>query len=89
VVVTADRVETVEAPPKAAVTIPRAFFLVKMQTITVYFKGRGLLIYQAVAHQLNLKNGQAINSEHEFWAILRANASFGISMCEHQMQPKN
>lgn len=60
-----------------------------MQTITVWFRGSGLLVWQAVAHQLNLKNGQRITSESEYWAILSANASHSVSICEHQMQPKN
>jgi len=60
-----------------------------MNTITVFFKGNKMAVYQAVAHQLKLRNGQNINSESEMWAILSANCSHGISLAEHKMQSTN
>jgi len=55
-------------------------------TITVIYRGNLLSVYRAVADSLKLKNGQTIHTESHFWEILRANASFGISLCESAMQ---
>ncbi len=57
-----------------------------MKTIIVEYKGFWLSVWKAVAERLNLTNMQVIQTEAHFWEILRANASFGLSICEHEMQ---
>lgn len=56
-----------------------------MDTITVYYNGSAIIIFSAVARLFNLRNGQQILTEREFWQILSANASHSISLCEHQI----
>ena len=58
-------------------------------TITVYFDGLAMSVWRAVSEPLNLKNGQILLNEKHFWEVLRANASFGISICEHEISKNN
>jgi hypothetical protein len=47
--------------------------------ITVWYNGSGLLVSKEVANLRNLKHGHRIKTEAEFWQILGANATCGIS----------
>ena len=47
--------------------------------ITVWYNGSGLSVSKEVANLRNLKQGYKIKTEAEFWQILGANATHGIS----------
>lgn len=55
-------------------------------TITVIYEGQWLTVFKAVADALGLKDRQTVLTEKHFWEILHANASHGISLCEHELQ---
>ena len=56
------------------------------KTITVWYKQMPLFVFKAVADALGLSDGEALESEKKFWEVLGANASYGISLCEHKLQ---
>ena len=58
-------------------------------TITVWYDGQALLIFESVAEMLNLKDGQQIRTEKEFWKILGQNAEVGIASCKQMLTPEN
>jgi len=60
-----------------------------MKTIIVIYNGSMMSVWETVAERLNLRNGQVIQTEAHFWEVLTANASFGLSICQHQMQTKD
>lgn len=57
-----------------------------MQTIDVWYNGMILTVYKSVADRLNLRHGQHIRTEEQFCEVINANASFGISLCQHEME---
>lgn len=70
-------------------TLIGAFLLVKMEkTITVWYNQMALSIFKAVADALDLSDGEVLQTEKRFWEMLGANASYGISLCEHKLQTK-
>lgn len=50
-----------------------------MKSITVYFRGNGMLLDSEYAKLNNIKHGYRINTEYEFWEILRGNLSYNIN----------
>ena len=58
-------------------------------TITVWFRGSGVLVSKAVAKSLKISDGYFIKSESEFWKILKANASYNMSLCEAKINIRN
>lgn len=50
-----------------------------MNTITVYYKGNGLLVNKSVAEKMQLRNGQNIKTETHFWQIIGENASRSLT----------
>lgn len=54
--------------------------------ITVWYKQGTMSVPNSVAERLKLKDNQHIQTENHFWEILRASASYGISICEHYIQ---
>ena len=57
-----------------------------METIVVVYEGSWMSVWKCVAERLQLTDMQVIQTESHFWEILSANASFGLSICEHEMQ---
>lgn len=56
-----------------------------MKKITVYYNGNAMLVYEDVARQLGVSNGQNVNSEERFWEILSAQALYGIDICKSKL----
>ena len=50
--------------------------------ITVTYEGSKILVDTDVAESLNLKDGYVIETEKEFWTILRRNIGSMQSICE-------
>ena len=57
--------------------------------ITVWYDGQAIFIFKSVAEMLNLKDGQQIRTEQEFWNVLGQNASVGIAACKQMLSVKN
>lgn len=55
-------------------------------TITVSYKGRLMIISQAVADNFGIKQGYRIKSEAEFWDILNANSSHNIAVLNTKIE---
>ena len=60
-----------------------------MSSITVWYDGKALLVFKSVAEMLNLKDGQQLRTEKEFWEVLRQNAEVGIASCRQMLTPEN
>ncbi len=56
-----------------------------MKKITVYYNGNAMLVYEDVARQLGVSNGQNVNSEERFWEILSAHALYCIDICKSKL----
>ena len=59
------------------------------KTITVVYNNTLLSICKPVAERLKLSDGYLVRTEAEFWEILSANCSFGLSMDEHKLNTKD
>lgn len=59
-----------------------------METITVIYNGEKVLVFKTVAQHLGICDGQTIQTLSCLKDVMCANASYGISICEHEIEPK-
>ena len=60
-----------------------------MDVITIWHGSHFLWVSRTVAERFGLKDNQKIENEKDFTAIIHANASHLLSICEAKLQPKN
>lgn len=60
-----------------------------MSTITVWYNGNALSVYKVVAERLNLKHGDRIKSEKEYWDIIGEQCSHGMLISQQKLAPNN